>query len=302
MLMAVLPFLPRRLAHVFALATLLACAPALAGADSKPLWELGLGAGILSFPDYRGSDQQHSYVLPVPYVVYRGDILRADRHGIRGRILGSDRLTLELSLNAALPVNSRNNDARGGMPDLKPTVEIGPALNVHLWRSVDHKLELDLRLPLRAAITIERRARNVGWLVAPVVNLDAHNLRRLPGWHVGMQAGPLFADRKYNQTIYGVAPAYATAARPAYAASGGYAGTQFTLTLSRRFGRYWLGAFTRYDTLRGAVFADSPLLRRRSALAAGVALAWVFGVSSRPAADGYNASSPSRVSGYSASP
>ncbi|MGH9363054.1 MAG: hypothetical protein ACRD2T_14170, partial [Thermoanaerobaculia bacterium] len=44
----------------------LAAAPA--AAEELPLWELGLGIGGFTLPDYRGSDQARGYVLPVPYV------------------------------------------------------------------------------------------------------------------------------------------------------------------------------------------------------------------------------------------
>ena len=37
----------------------------------------------------------------------------------------------------------------------------------------------------------------------------------------------------------------------------------------------------RYDTVGGAVFGDSPLMRQRSNLSFGVAYAWIFATSSR---------------------
>jgi hypothetical protein len=55
--------------------------------EEKPLWELGIGAGILYMPDYRGSDEGRLYVLPYPYVVYRGGILKIDEQRISGQIL-----------------------------------------------------------------------------------------------------------------------------------------------------------------------------------------------------------------------
>jgi hypothetical protein len=33
------------------------------------------------FPDYRGSDQSNFYRLPLPYIAYRGKLLRADSDG-----------------------------------------------------------------------------------------------------------------------------------------------------------------------------------------------------------------------------
>ena len=49
-----------------------------AHAAERPLWELGVGVGALRLPHYRGSDQSHNFLLPVPYLVYRGQILPKD--------------------------------------------------------------------------------------------------------------------------------------------------------------------------------------------------------------------------------
>ncbi len=51
------------------------------------------------------------------------------------------------------------------------------------------------------------------------------------------------------------------------------------------FRNYWVGGFVRYDTLDGAVFVDSPLVRTRGYFAAGVAIAWIFGESSQRVSD-----------------
>jgi outer membrane scaffolding protein for murein synthesis (MipA/OmpV family) len=52
-------------------------------------------------------------------------------------------------------------------------------------------------------------------------------------------------------------------------------------TLTKRFPRYWVGGYVRYDALSGAVYEDSPLIETQHAVAAGVAMSWVFGESSR---------------------
>ena len=54
----------------------MAALPAFAIAQEQPLWELGLGVGALRVPHYRGSDQDHGWVLPVPYFVYNGEVLK----------------------------------------------------------------------------------------------------------------------------------------------------------------------------------------------------------------------------------
>ena len=49
--------------------------------------------------------------------------------------------------------------------------------------------------------------------------------------------------------------------------------------LSKRFPKYWVGAFLRYDWLGGAEFDDSPLVRRQNYLAGGFGIAWMIGES-----------------------
>jgi outer membrane scaffolding protein for murein synthesis (MipA/OmpV family) len=90
----------------------------------------------------------------------------------------------------------------------------------------------------------------------------------------------MYGSERSHDYFYSVAPQYATASRPAYDAEAGYAGSQVLVSLSKRFPKYWLGAFARWDSLNGAVFADSPLVRQENYFAAGFAIAWVFKESS----------------------
>ena len=76
----------------------------------------------------------------------------------------------------------------------------------------------------------------------------------------------------YVFVVIFVVTAYATADRPAYAAGGGFAGMQYVVGVSKRYPKHWVGAFLRYDNLSGARFADSPLVRTRNYVAAGVAV------------------------------
>jgi MipA family protein len=243
-------------------------------AKEEPLLEYGLGIGAVAFEDYRGSDSSHIYPLPIPYVVYNGKFLKADREGVRGTLFNQDRVELNLSVNLTTPV--RNDRERNGMPDLKSTVELGPSLDLHLLRSDDARFKFDLRMPLRAAFTVESSPQAIGWTFTPRFNLDVADPLGFGGWHLGLLTGPLFADRRYHDYFYTVAPQYATVARPAYQAAGGYAGTQAIASLSKRFPRFWVGAYMRYDTLSGAVFTASPLVQRQSYWSAGFGISWML--------------------------
>jgi hypothetical protein len=93
--------------------------------------------------------------------------------------------------------------------------ELGPSAKVVLLRSGD--LSMDLRVPLRAAFTLESKPRHVGWTLSPHLAVD---LRR-GGWDLGVYTGPVLADRRYLATFYDVPAAYATPTRPAYRTGAG---------------------------------------------------------------------------------
>lgn len=252
-----------------------------AHAVEKPLWEVGAGVTALAFPDYRGSDQTRNYVFPIPYVIYRGEFFKADRDGVRGILHETDNVAVHASVGASFPVDSNDNDARKGMPDLDPTVEFGPAVDLTLWRAVPAGMKLSLRLPLRFAFTVERSPEYIGWLFTPRLNLDVNDVGGMTGWNLGLFASPAYGDSRLHRYFYSVAPAYATPGRPAYDATAGYNGMEFLAALSKRFPRFWIGGFVRYDTLAGASFVDSPLVRTRGYFAAGLAVAWIFAESSQ---------------------
>jgi len=51
---------------------------------------------------------------------------------------------------------------------------------------------------------------------------------------------------------------------------------QFLAALSKRFPKFWVGGFVRYDTLKNAVFEQSPLVTSKSYFAGGFAVSWIF--------------------------
>jgi MipA family protein len=264
-----------------ALALAAVACPALSHAEQKPLWEAGLGVGTVAFPDYRGSDESNVYPLPLPYFVYRGKFFKADREGVRGELFDRRYLELSLSMNATIPVSSDDNAARAGMPNLRPTLEFGPSLDVHLWRSASEDTKLDLVMPLRLPITLESSPRTLGWNFSPRLNLDVANVAGLQGWNFGIGGGPLFGAAEFHEYFYSVAPRYATGQRPVYDARGGYSGTHLISAISKRFPGYWVGAYVRYDNLHNAAFENSPLVRRQNYVTGGIGIAWMIGKSKR---------------------
>lgn len=261
---------------VVVLVAALAAVPA--GADHLPRWELGAGVAGLHLPDYRGSDESRDYFAPFPYVIYRGERLRVSEEGIRGLLFESDTVALDLSVAAAVPVDSEDNAARRDMPDLDPAFEIGPVLKVRLAGNAEKRSYWELNLPLRAVVATDfADSTDIGWIFNPHLDyvrnfpMAGGRLRLVASW------GPLWASEKYHDYYYQVDPAYATAQRPIFNARSGYSGHRFLVTLGKRLNsRMVLGAFLRYDDLRGTAFEDSPLVKRKESLMGGVALTWIF--------------------------
>ena len=261
--------------RVFGFVFMLLALTAARAEPSSP-WEIGIGVGGVSGADYRGADEEQGHVLPFPYVLYHGERVTIDQEGARGRLFESPRLTFYISAGAGLPADSEKNAARAGMPDLWPTGEIGPSLDLRLWQDAARRHLWSLRLPVRAVFATDLTGvRDTGILFAPHLDYRGPGLIAA-GWLTNLSVGPLFATERYHEYYYEVERAYVIPGRPAYEARGGYSGSRLTLALSRDYGRIWVGMFVRYDRLDGAVFADSPLVKRDDALMAGAAVTYAL--------------------------
>ncbi len=251
--------------------------PIIAAAAEKPLWELGAGLALLQLPDYRGSDKNRIYLLPYPYFIYRGDILQVDRERVSGRIFKTDKVLLDISLYGQVPVKSSDNDARTGMPDLDPTFEVGPSLNVKLLDDRQDRYRLNLSLPVRAVFSTDfRSVRHEGWVFSPRLSFEKNDFIAGSGWNLGISAGPIFADSGYNSYYYSVDPAYATASRPSYGAGGGYAGSSVTLGLNKAYKQLLFNVFVSAHFLQGSIIEDSPLVKSHYSVMSGIAVSWIF--------------------------
>ena len=268
-------FYPAKVPHFCVALTLGAILFQPAYAEQLPLWEAGAGIAGIDFPQYRGSDERSAYVLPVPYFIYRGDVLKVDRQRMRSLFFQNDDVELDVSVNGSVPV--KDNAARQGMPDLDPTLELGPTLNFRLYESKSNEARLELRLPVRSVLATDfSYLHDVGWMFQPKLNFDLDHVLNKNGWSMGMSLGAIFTDRRYNQYFYGVEPRYANPDRPAYAAGSGYAGSQFVLSLSHRLPKMWVSGFIKWDSLRGAAFEASPLVKNKESATAGFVVTWVL--------------------------
>lgn len=261
----------------FAAFALASAAPALAEAPpALPLWELGFVGSAATVPDYPGADRNRWRVLPLPYAIYRGETLRAEQGGVRGRYRFTPDVELDLSFGGALPADSEGNPARAGMPDLDLLLEIGPRLTLTLARPTEGTA-VSVALPVRAVFSTDfSRIDPEGFIATPELVYTDQQIGGSP-WRGRLAAGPVWATEPLMDYFYEVAPRFARAGRPAYAAEGGYLESRFTASASRPLSRtLTLFLFARASSLEGAANAASPLLRESFNFAGGAGLAYTF--------------------------
>jgi outer membrane scaffolding protein for murein synthesis (MipA/OmpV family) len=245
---------------------------AAADKTALPLWEAGIGAGYLSTPAYPGADSQNHRGLALPFLIYRGEVLRSDQSGIGARLLHSDTTEFDIGFAASLPAHSNDVPARAGMPDLGTLVEFGPRLKMRI-ADIDRASRLRFELPLRAVIEARGGLRRQGWTLEPRL---VYERREEDGaWTWDAQLGAVFGDARINRYFYEVAPQFATPARPAYQAQGGLMLVRTGLYASRELDPDWrVFGFVRYESYAGAANRDSPLMKKPTGASIGIGFTW----------------------------
>jgi outer membrane scaffolding protein for murein synthesis (MipA/OmpV family) len=251
---------------------------------TKPLWELGLFNGVARLPLYRGSATYRTYALPLPYLIYRGDIFQSDREGIRGIFFRSEFLESSLSVFGNPPVND-NDNAREGMGDLDPILEIGPALKWYFLGHVPRRylyLSPAFRWVTSVGLPDNLKFSYQGWrfLINLIYQNDAIWGNDRWGW--GFNVGIDFADHRYNGYFYDVPEKDALPGRPAFDADGGYGGLMVSGNLIYRMNHQLsVAVYGRWDALAGAIYRDSPLVEENNNFTTAAALIWTIATSKK---------------------
>ena len=260
---------------------LLLALPAVAAepdARNLPLWEAGVGAAAFSTPAYPGASDRSNRLIALPFLLYRGKVLRADQGGVGARLLDTDKVEFDVGFAAALPAHSKDVAARRGMPDLGTLVEFGPRVK-YKFADLGEAGRLRFELPLRAVIEGRGGLRRQGWTTEPRFVWERRG--DAGRWTMEAQLGAVFGDRRIHQYFYEVAPQYATADRPAYRADGG-----LMLVRTGLFGTYRINpdvrvfGFLRLDSYAENANTDSPLFEKTTGASAGVGFAWTLARSS----------------------
>jgi hypothetical protein len=221
-----------------------------------PLWEAGLFGIAITQPAYPGSEERVSRLLGLPYIIYRGKYLRAERGSVGLRALKTPRIEVDVGFAASLGSHSSDIAVRQGMADLGTMIEFGPRLKINLGDISNGRSHSRLQFPLREVIDINHAFVSRGIAFEPEWVTDTRLPRR---WFVSTSLGAMFCDTKLGNTFYGVAPGEATATRNSYTASSGLialrAGLLAAHTLTPDVRMFYI---FRIESLAGSANRDSP--------------------------------------------
>ncbi len=249
-----------------------------AAAPQRPLWEVGLFGFAASQQAYPGAAERTRRAFGLPFLVYRGKYFRADENTVGVRAISTPLVELDIGFSGSFGASSNDVEIRRGMPALGTLFEFGPRLKLNLPAPFPGS-RLRLALPVRAVLDVSDGFQGRGMSFEPDLELS---WRLAGGTRVATKAGLILGDRQLNDYLYGVAPAFATAGRPAYDGQAGLIATRLSLGSATALGKGWdLFTFARYDTLHGSANLDSPLVRNKGGASVGIGLAWTFWRSDR---------------------
>ena len=244
-----------------------------ATSTGRSLWEIGAVGFAVDQQAYPGSSRQVRRGLALPYLIYRGQYLRADNDGDGVRPVKTPLYEFDISGAYSFGSSASDDPVRRGMPNLGTLVEFGPRVKLNLGEApLGGRWRVDL--PVRGVFDISHQLAYRGAVFQPGVTWSR---RPGGGWIYGVGASLLFADSRLSRNFYQVDPRYATATRPAYEASGGLLSTRLSVFAAKDITRDWtVFTFGRLDSIAGAANRASPLVQRTTGTSVGIGVSWTW--------------------------
>lgn len=252
-----------------------------AGENQKNKQELEVGAGVFvaTLPDYIGSDEESTYLLPMPYVYFKTDKIELDRNAFTGHLWRKKRWYLDISAAGSIAVSSKDNLARQNMPDLDWVGELGLSLKYYFIGDdrADEELHLGFRLH-KAIATDFSSIDDIGWTYGPSLAYQNIVYPSAISGELTFEAklSAHFGDSKYLNYYYGVNEQYQAYDRLAFSANSGYGGSSLSTGFTWKKDQLWLASYVKYYTLAGSEQKNSPLVKSNDNWAYGLALVWIF--------------------------
>jgi outer membrane protein len=238
-------------------------------------WELGASLAALDIPLYPGSKGSKGYLVPLPYVILRSELLEIDE-GIRAKVFQSENIRLNMSADFGVPVSSDDSSVRSGMPDLSTVLQVGPLLEITLGGSRKQPWHFRLELPARLAIATDfKTIDNLGLVYEPRLTYETRRPFKT-GFAWQVTAGLRYASEKYHAYYYDVPVQFATPTRTEFKSDSGYSGFFSDVIGNWRYDDVIYWAFVRYQNLSGTEFEHSPLVEQNDYYFYGFGITWVF--------------------------
>ena len=245
--------------------------------SESPLWELGLIGGIISTPDYPGSNQDRLRFLGFPNFRYRGKIIRSEENeGTRARIIRDPIFKLDFSFSFNFDVDSDENNTRQGMRDIDFVGEFGPRGKIRLLDEKGDGIKLELIFPLRAVFMSNLKYfQDRGFTFSPGIQMGKKDVF-CTRCQIFFRTSALFADERYLDLFYQVGPQFVRSNRPYYNAKAGFQGMNIFTGYALRVGKIQAFLGVNYTNYSGATNRASPLIRQNSNLTYILGLGWLF--------------------------
>lgn len=262
---------------------LLACVPARAVSDS--LFEWGFFVGHGNTADYPASNEYRLRTLPVPYVRYRGEILRNDNEdGARVRMFRTENFDLDFSFGGSFPTEGDKNQARLGMPELDFTLEVGPRLLYYFIKN-QNNLTIRAGLPLRYSMATNfTKWSEVGYVFAPTIQMDRYNFLTNGLNLYGILDFNYYSEGEADY-FFQVDPQYQTPTRRTYNAKAGYVGYNVALAAKYDFKQMQFILGSRYSDYSDSVNRESDLHKSSVNWTYFVGIGWMLFKSEQKAFD-----------------
>lgn len=247
----------------------------------KPRWEFGVGGAAFSLEAYPGSSETTDRVFALPYFIYRGDTIRVQDGNLTAVAVENRRYRLDLSLGAALNVDSEDIPLRAGLPDLDFLFEIGPKIEVSLWDKVSNterrRHRLVFEAALRASLSTDfSSVSSRGYVLNTQLDYELDGFIT-PNTKLIIGGGPIWVTDKLGDYVYGVDERFATANRSAFEGRSGYLATNIVFGLRHRFtDNLQVFAALGIGLHEGAANRDSPLFEDNVTTGIALGLAWAL--------------------------
>ncbi|OUR99635.1 hypothetical protein A9Q84_01030 [Halobacteriovorax marinus] len=242
----------------------------------KSTLELGAGAVFGKTPHYPGSNQHNEILFPFPVLIYRGDRLRADEDGgIRTRFLYSKKFELNLSFGGSLPVSSKKNTARQGMPKLQTLLELGPGFIFHfLDKYNSKKWKLSLNIPYRHVVSTNIKDTYFRGFVFNPILYSYYDFTE--NFSIFTSISGRWATQRYNDYLYSVDDQFTTNSRPRYEANSGHVLMSYGLALIYNYKDFTIFTGMSIDDASASANKNSPLFIKEQSYSTAIGFTYYF--------------------------